>query len=1250
MQQLLQEQVAQPNRLQIRCAVRDGVLLILVEHLLHVEPDPQKTFTVLERIVTDRSPGLMASDPECSPTAYARPLPSRIYIRVAGYQQPYAFHAFTIEPRSTEPRSTLPTTAPQFNSLSNVALPDASLQPSYDSLLVEPLSSLSPELPTEEKPEIKISEPEEPEPSDPEIAAADPHLPQAEAFSEPEVAPVEADAVSDRDGAELEVLRLDIAEPEVAVEAEPEAVELQNAVPEVAEPEIPELEIPELEIAQPEIPALASAAAEVAKAEVAPSAIAPDEDTQLEVAELQAELDDARSDGSAVEISELDRETPESNLEFLDVVVPDVVVPDIERSNSELEILQLEVREPDAELESAESEISESEAAVATERAVEELEVEELEISASDIRSEAEPEVAEAEAAEPGVEELEITESETAELQTELEGAESEISEIEVAESEGTELQAESVAANLESEVEVAEPEIAEPEIAEPEIAEPEETEPEAFDRPVSESERIAHTDRSDLSPSEALVADSPQSIEVSIDAEGSEASPEQDVIELERTAAQATASQDEALPDLTETEAMDQGAPTILEYPYHELLTAEEPIALQNPLPELPEFVQPDDPLELDPPVAFEPIEIQFDEVALSSVDVFESPTPLENVEENAEVVDEDVAESEAVDGEILDSEIVDSEIVSEPEAESQEPIEDADSTVATQGFVQEWVEDAKNTLEEHGNLQDDETSIDHGILAEEELESNKDNSGLDLWDDTSEDIQSEAKTTERVADFVVSRDHLEEPIAQQSTHGQSLHAPVPPTAPAVLLINTDSESSSSFDRLPIEVSDESRGLRSRVTLLGGLVTGAVGLFVVIGGVYVLTRPCVLDNECQPIQEAQRLSQRASGIILDNPSALEVVDAYDQLNQAKQLLEPIPFWSRYHGSARTLLSEYNGELDELGLVVTALNQANTAARKSLNPPHPVQIWREVQWLWRESINSLEQVPETSPVYALAQNKRNEYATNLESINHRIRIEQETQERIAAVQQASEVINARSSVITTGDSWQQALNSWQTLIANLEGIPQGTMAYGEAQRLIRVYQLNIQEIERRRERETQSADAYQQATDAAEQARLAEQREQWPQAATSWQEAVTNLRQIQEGTVNYSQAQALIDSYTDSFNQAEENAKRSTLLQTTTSQLDRACNGSRLCGYTLRANAIQVQIAPGYDLELQRAFTTAQLNGGNMAQANVSPQLNQLLRSLAAAGETAQVPIELYNAAGTRFGAYDPNRAGYILQ
>jgi hypothetical protein len=453
-------------------------------------------------------------------------------------------------------------------------------------------------------------------------------------------------------------------------------------------------------------------------------------------------------------------------------------------------------------------------------------------------------------------------------------------------------------------------------------------------------------------------------------------------------------------------------------------------------------------------------------------------------------------------------------------------------------------------------------------------------------------------------------------------------------------------------FDRLPLEIDDgKNRSFRSKLTLSNVLLTGAVGLFVVVSGVYALSRPCVLGNQCVPLQRSQQLTQRALTLIQSNPSALEVVDAYDQLTQANQLLETIPFWSRSYTIAQAMMADYANEIEELGLVVKALNQANNATKKSLNPPHPIQVWREVQWMWREAIALLEKVPSESLVYALAQNKRSEYQSNLASINNRVLVEQEAQDRIAVIKQAAEVTEARSQIINSIDSWQQTAESWQTILNQLQQIPQGTMAHAESQRLARLYQLRLEEAENRRSQEERSASLYNQALSLADQARRFEQQEQWPQAADTWRNAITTIKQVPEGTTHYSQAQTLLAPYTSSLNQAESSSKRSSLLQTAQPQLQNLCLPRlELCTYTLTTEAIRVQLAARYDRTVSQALRTAQLSGSNALLNDPGSQTSRFLQSLANISESTQTPIELYNADGSRFGTYDPNQSGFIVQ
>ncbi|HEY9805046.1 MAG TPA: hypothetical protein V6D04_00640, partial [Candidatus Obscuribacterales bacterium] len=90
LQQHLQSELAQPVSLQIQCVLKQGVLMILGQHSPGINPPtPQEVFTLLEQALKSLQPAFSASE-------FNRTV--RLYLRVAGQKQPYASHAFTLEP------------------------------------------------------------------------------------------------------------------------------------------------------------------------------------------------------------------------------------------------------------------------------------------------------------------------------------------------------------------------------------------------------------------------------------------------------------------------------------------------------------------------------------------------------------------------------------------------------------------------------------------------------------------------------------------------------------------------------------------------------------------------------------------------------------------------------------------------------------------------------------------------------------------------------------------------------------------------------------------------------------------------------------------------------------------------------------------------------------------------------------------------------------------------------------------------
>jgi tetratricopeptide (TPR) repeat protein len=428
------------------------------------------------------------------------------------------------------------------------------------------------------------------------------------------------------------------------------------------------------------------------------------------------------------------------------------------------------------------------------------------------------------------------------------------------------------------------------------------------------------------------------------------------------------------------------------------------------------------------------------------------------------------------------------------------------------------------------------------------------------------------------------------------------------------------------------------------RASALTLMLSGAVGLFILFSGWYILSRPCVLSSVCQPLQEAEQLGQTAVQTLQTTSDSRDVVKAHEQLIAANELLVTIPAWSGQHQQAQALLAENRDKTKVLGSVVEALKQANVASLKSQNPPLPVHEWREIQQIWRESIASLEKVPFDNFLYALAERKLKEYRANLNMINQRVIAENEAQAQLDKAKRAAESAEAREGIAISSDPWAVVYAKWQAAVDELGKVPERSMARIEAQRLLPTYQNKLKEVDRRRAQEIVGADAYEQAIALAERAQALEQENQWTEAVSYWEAALVSAQKIAPGTAYSDQAQQLITSYTAALDRAEAGQRLSSSIELAKPDLDRACGGApRICTYTLGPSVIRVQITAEYDRAVEQTVNSAQLRGDETARAEMTSQVNAFLQELAGISEIAQVPIELYNSGGTKFGTYTPN-------
>jgi hypothetical protein len=477
-----------------------------------------------------------------------------------------------------------------------------------------------------------------------------------------------------------------------------------------------------------------------------------------------------------------------------------------------------------------------------------------------------------------------------------------------------------------------------------------------------------------------------------------------------------------------------------------------------------------------------------------------------------------------------------------------------------------------------------------------------------------------------------------------------ESVASPAPPTQ-IVLASSAIAPANEASEELAERSTSPATGLGNRFVLLMGM---GVGLTALVGSLYMLTRPCVL-SKCVPLQQAEQLSQTAIQTAQTTTSAQAVVEAYDQLVEANHLLGTIPLWSKQHAIAQLRLQSYATQTASLEKIVSALRQAQTAAQRSQNPPHPFTEWQEIQTIWQQAIARLQTIPAGSPVYGLSERKQAEYQANLAMIGQRIVIERQAQEKVNAAQSTARIADARGGVATSAESWQLTHATWQAAVDLLRQVPQSTSAHAEAGQLLAIYQPKLAAVRDRATQERIAANAYSQAIRLAGLARTSEQQKQWSQAVEQWRDALTHAQQVSNQTAYYRQVQPLLDGYNAALLRSQQVLRITASMQSADADLSRTCSSTiKLCDYSFAEKAIRIRITPEYDRLVEQSIVGTPATSNNIVpgtvQGEATVHVNTLLRALAAIGKNANLPIELYSSSGALFGSYEPQFSGYVAR
>jgi hypothetical protein len=435
-------------------------------------------------------------------------------------------------------------------------------------------------------------------------------------------------------------------------------------------------------------------------------------------------------------------------------------------------------------------------------------------------------------------------------------------------------------------------------------------------------------------------------------------------------------------------------------------------------------------------------------------------------------------------------------------------------------------------------------------------------------------------------------------------------------------------------------------QGLRYMAPYWGYLISGAI---LVASGVfaYGVTRPCVVGG-CDRIERAANLQVSAQEKLQTTPDADTLEQAESDLQAAVAILTPIPRWSPHYQAVQSDIAQYQAEIQTLDSLQQAQTLATRAANLSQDPPHPVEHWVDTHRLWLQAIERLASIPIDSPVYDYSQEKLKEYEANATAIDRRVIAEEAAEANLNTAIQTGQLAQQRMETAETLAGWQLAAKEWQTAVHGLSLIPQGTMAYDDAQNYLQDYRRQLLTAQNQATQEKLTSQFYQQAVQAAKEAEAYQAKNQWTLAVRQWQQAVRFATRIPVNTELAADREALVESYQASLTNAQTRLRGAVALQALTQTVGTLCgNSGTSCTVSEDDSQIKITLANQFAEPLRQAITPPTTDGQFTFANQLTPDIQQLIEQVITMSHRANRQVAVYDASGSFVARYRPDLGGF---
>jgi hypothetical protein len=171
--------------------------------------------------------------------------------------------------------------------------------------------------------------------------------------------------------------------------------------------------------------------------------------------------------------------------------------------------------------------------------------------------------------------------------------------------------------------------------------------------------------------------------------------------------------------------------------------------------------------------------------------------------------------------------------------------------------------------------------------------------------------------------------------------------------------------------------------------------------------------------------------------------------------------------------SMRSRYEQLQAKVNELkagrvraGTLITAAKQfAFTAAKEGQNPPHSTAKWQQIESLWSQSIDRLQEIPVGNPDYVEAQKLLATYQTNLGNVQTRRQVEKESLEALERANLQIQDLLASIPADAKSIDHHRTSSQIQSIINQLERVQNGTTSYLKAQELLLSAQNKLNQLQ-----------------------------------------------------------------------------------------------------------------------------------------------------------------------------------------